>query len=112
MIKLEKYAWKLDIFIFIRADIRKVSRYKKNMLKSIENCKILHVLCDSNEHFIGILHLSLLKRSNQGKINIKAHLYYHSSFQGMWKCSWKSLNKTGNEHFKMGDKLIKEFFYD
>jgi hypothetical protein len=57
---------------------------KKNMLKSIENFKKRHVLCDSNGHFIGILqYLSLLKTSNQGKINIKAHLYYHSSFQGI-----------------------------
>jgi hypothetical protein len=80
------------------------------MLKSIENCKIRHVLCDSNGHFIDILHLSILKTSNQGKINIKAHLYYHSSFQGIWKYNWNSLekgkkNKNGNEHFKMGDKL-------
>jgi hypothetical protein len=52
------------------------------MLKSIENCEVRHVLCDSNGHFIGILHLSLLKTLNQRKINanIKAHLCYHSSF--------------------------------
>jgi hypothetical protein len=66
------------------------------MLKFIENCKIRHVLCDSNGHFIGRLHLSLLKTSNQGKINIKAHLNYHSSFQGTWKYNWNS-SKEGEK---------------
>jgi hypothetical protein len=55
------------------------------MLKSIENCKIRHVLCDSNGHFIGILHLYLLKTSNQSKINNKGTLELSFLFPGNMK---------------------------
>jgi hypothetical protein len=87
------------------------------MLKCIENCKIYHVLCDSNGHFIGILHLSLLITSNQGKNQYKGTLTLPFLFPGNMKILLKLIkrsrkNKPGNEHFKMGDKLIEEFFYD